>query len=217
MNNIANLCEIVGADINMVRKGIGSDSRIGSKFLYAGIGYGGSCFPKDVKALIKTADTHGYSLDLLKAVEEINDRQKEVLFKKLSQYYKGNLSNKTIAVLGLAFKPNTDDMREAPSLVLIDLLKKAGCNIRVYDPVAMEEAKRRIGNDVHYCHDVYETIEQADALLLVTEWSEFRAINLQKVKELMKHPVIFDGRNIYDAQEMKKNHIHYFAIGRKIN
>lgn len=217
MNDIANLCEIVGADINMVRKGIGSDSRIGSKFLYAGIGYGGSCFPKDVKALIKTADTHGYSLDLLKAVEEINDRQKEVLFKKLSQYYKGNLSNKTIAVLGLAFKPNTDDMREAPSLVLIDLLKKAGCNIRVYDPVAMEEAKRRIGNDVHYCHDVYETIEQADALLLVTEWSEFRAINLQKVKELMKHPVIFDGRNIYDAQEMKKNHIHYFAIGRKID
>ncbi len=217
MNDIANLCEIVGADINMVRKGIGSDSRIGSKFLYAGIGYGGSCFPKDVKALIKTADTHGYSLDLLKAVEEINDRQKEVLFKKLSQYYKGNLSNKTIAVLGLAFKPNTDDMREAPSLVLIDLLKKAGGNIRVYDPVAMEEAKRRIGNDVHYCHDVYETIEQADALLLVTEWSEFRAINLQKVKELMKHPVIFDGRNIYDAQEMKKNHIHYFAIGRKID
>lgn len=217
MNDIANLCEIVGADINMVRKGIGSDSRIGSKFLYAGIGYGGSCFPKDVKALIKTADIHGYSLDLLKAVEEINDRQKEVLFKKLSQYYKGNLSNKTIAVLGLAFKPNTDDMREAPSLVLIDLLKKAGGNIRVYDPVAMEEAKRRIGNDVHYCHDVYETIEQADALLLVTEWSEFRAINLQKVKELMKHPVIFDGRNIYDAQEMKKNHIHYFAIGRKID
>lgn len=217
MNDIANLCEIVGADINMVRKGIGSDSRIGSKFLYAGIGYGGSCFPKDVKALIKTADTHGYSLDLLKAVEEINDRQKEVLFKKLSQYYKGNLSNKTIAVLGLAFKPNTDDMREAPSLVLIDLLKKAGGNIRVYDPVAMEEAKRRIGNDVHYCHDVYETIEQADALLLVTEWSEFRAINLQKVKELMKHPVIFDGRNIYDAQEMKRNHIHYFAIGRKID
>lgn len=217
MNDIANLCEIVGADINMVRKGIGSDSRIGSKFLYAGIGYGGSCFPKDVKALIKTADTHGYSLDLLKAVEAINDRQKEVLFNKLSQYYKGNISTKTIAVLGLAFKPNTDDMREAPSLVLIDLLKKAGCNIRVYDPVAMEEAKRRIGNDVHYCHDVYETIEQADALLLVTEWSEFRAINLQKVKELMKHPVIFDGRNIYDAQEMKKNHIHYFAIGRKIN
>lgn len=217
MNDIANLCEIVGADINMVRKGIGSDSRIGSKFLYAGIGYGGSCFPKDVKALIKTADTHGYSLDLLKAVEAINDRQKEVLFNKLSQYYKGNISTKTIAVLGLAFKPNTDDMREAPSLVLIDLLKKEGCNIRVYDPVAMEEAKRRIGNDVHYCHDVYETIEQADALLLVTEWSEFRAINLQKVKELMKHPVIFDGRNIYDAQEMKKNHIHYFAIGRKIN
>lgn len=217
MNDIANLCEIVGADINMVRKGIGSDSRIGSKFLYAGIGYGGSCFPKDVKALIKTADTHGYSLDLLKAVEAINDRQKEVLFNKLSQYYKGNISTKTIAVLGLAFKPNTDDMREAPSLVLIDLLKKAGCNIRVYDPVAMEEAKRRIGNDVHYCHDVYETIEQADALLLVTEWSEFRAINLQKVKELMKHPVIFDGRNIYDAQEMKKNHIHYFAIGRKID
>lgn len=217
MNDIANLCEIVGADINMVRKGIGSDSRIGSKFLYAGIGYGGSCFPKDVKALIKTADIHGYSLDLLKAVEAINDRQKEVLFNKLSQYYKGNISNKTIAVLGLAFKPNTDDMREAPSLVLIDLLKKAGCNIRVYDPVAMEETKRRIGNDVHYCHDVYETIEQADALLLVTEWSEFRAINFQKVKELMRHPVIFDGRNIYDAQEMKKNHIHYFAIGRKID
>lgn len=214
MNDIANLCEIVGADINMVRKGIGSDSRIGSKFLYAGIGYGGSCFPKDVKALIRTADQHNHSLDLLKAVEIINDRQKQVLYHKLHHYFKGDLKGKTIAMLGLAFKPNTDDMREAPSLVLIDLLQKAGCVIRAYDPVAMNEAKRRIDNNIQYCTDVYETIENADALLLVTEWSEFRAINLKRVKKLMKHAVIFDGRNIYDAKEMKKHNIGYVGIGR---
>ncbi len=214
MNDIANLCEIVEADINMVRKGMGSDSRIGSKFLYAGIGYGGSCFPKDVKALIKTADKMNYSLDLLKAVEAINERQKEVLFKKLHHYYKGDLKGKTVALLGLAFKPNTDDMREAPSLVLIDRLKGAGCHIRAYDPVAMDEAKRRVGDTIRYCNDVYETLENADALLLVTEWSEFRAINLKKVKELMKYPLILDGRNIYDAAEMKKKKIYYFGIGR---
>ncbi|HPY81292.1 MAG TPA: UDP-glucose/GDP-mannose dehydrogenase family protein [Bacteroidales bacterium] len=215
MNDIANLCEIVGADVNMVRRGIGSDSRIGNKFLYAGIGYGGSCFPKDVKALIKTADQHNYSLELLKSVEKINNRQKRVLFHKLSDYYHGKLTGKTVSLLGLAFKPNTDDMREAPSLVLIDLLEQAGCKIKVYDPVAMEEARRRVGDRVIYCADVYEALEDSDAMLLVTEWSEFRAINLPRINSLMRTPVIFDGRNIYDRAEMKKNKIAYFSIGRK--
>ena len=215
MNDIANLCEIVGADVNMVRKGIGSDSRIGGKFLYAGIGYGGSCFPKDVKALIKTADDKGYSLDLLKSVEKINDRQKEVLFHKLNRYYKGNLAGKNIALLGLAFKPNTDDMREAPALVLIDKLIQAGCTVRAYDPVAMEEAYRRVGNKIIYCDSVYDALKNSDAMLLVTEWNEFRMLDLPKVKELMNHAVIFDGRNIYAASEMSKNDIEYFCIGTK--
>ncbi|MCQ2286870.1 MAG: UDP-glucose/GDP-mannose dehydrogenase family protein [Bacteroidales bacterium] len=215
MNDIANLCEIVGADVNMVRKGIGSDSRIGSKFLYAGIGYGGSCFPKDVKALIKTADTNGYSLELLKSVERINDRQKIVLFNKLSRYYDNDLAGKTIALLGLAFKPNTDDMREAPALALIDKLIEAGCTVRAYDPVAMEEAYRRLGNKIVYCDSVYETMQNADALFLVTEWNEFRMLDLPKVKSLMKKPVVFDGRNIYSASEMEKVGIDYFNIGTK--
>ena len=215
MNDIANLCEIVGADINMVRKGIGSDTRIGNKFLYAGVGYGGSCFPKDVKALIKTADSYGYSLEVLKSVEKVNDNQKKILFDKLSKYYNGDLAGKRIALLGLAFKPNTDDMREAPALVLIDLLLKAGCTILAYDPVAMEESCRRIGNSITYCNDVYETMQNADALLLVTEWTEFRMLNINKVKALMNKPVIFDGRNIYDADEMKNQGIDYFCIGKK--
>ena len=215
MNDIANLCEIVGADINMVRKGIGSDTRIGAKFLYAGIGYGGSCFPKDVKALIKTADSYGYSLEVLKSVEKVNDDQKRVLFDKLLKYYDGNLAGKQIALLGLAFKPNTDDMREAPALVLIDLLLEAGCTVLAYDPVAMEESYRRIGNSITYCNDVYETMQNADALLLVTEWTEFRMLDINKMKSLMTKPVIFDGRNIYDANEMKSQNIDYFCIGKK--
>jgi len=217
MNDIANLCELVGADINMVRQGIGSDTRIGTKFLYAGVGYGGSCFPKDVKALIKTADQYGYSLEVLKAVEQVNDRQKTVLFDKLYQYYHADLAGKRIAILGLAFKPNTDDMREAPSLVLIDKLLKANCEVLVYDPVAMEESYRRIGNSVTYCNNLYETLQNADAMLLVTEWTEFRILDLYKVKELMRNPVIFDGRNIYKSEEMRQYGIDYFCIGKKID
>jgi len=215
MNDIANLCEIVDADVNMVRRGIGSDTRIGSKFLYAGAGYGGSCFPKDVKALIKTADDYGYSLDILKSVEKVNDRQKTILFDKLNHYYKGDLKGKRIALLGLAFKPNTDDMREAPSLSIIEKLNEAGCSIYAYDPVAMEEAARKIGNSVNYCSNLYETLENADAMLLVTEWTEFRILDLKKVKSLMKNAVIFDGRNIYNHQEMKANNLEYFCIGKK--
>jgi len=215
MNDMANLCEIVGADVNMVRKGIGSDTRIGNKFLYAGTGYGGSCFPKDVKALIKTADDFGYSLEILKSVEQVNERQKTILYNKLNAYYQGDLKGKQIALLGLAFKPNTDDMREAPALALIEKLNNAGCSIYAYDPVAMDEAKRKIGNAVHYCKDLYETLENADALLLVTEWTEFRILDLKKIKSLMKNAVIFDGRNIYNEQEMKENGIEYYCIGKK--
>jgi UDPglucose 6-dehydrogenase len=215
MNDIANLCEIVGADINMVRLGIGSDTRIGTKFLYAGVGYGGSCFPKDVKALIKTAGNNGYSLEVLKAVERVNDKQKTVLFDKLYQYYRNDLSGKRIALLGLAFKPNTDDMRESTSLVLINKLLEAKCEILAYDPVAMEESYRRIGNRITYCNNLYETLQDADAMLLVTEWTEFRILNLHKVKELMRNPVIFDGRNIYKSEEMEQHGIDYFCVGKK--
>jgi UDPglucose 6-dehydrogenase len=215
MNDIANLCEIVGADVNMVRKGIGSDARIGSKFLNPGVGYGGSCLPKDVKALIKTADDYGYSLEILKSVERVNDNQKTRLFHKLNHYFQGDIKGKRIALLGLAFKPNTDDMREAPVAPLIEKLNSAGCSIYAYDPVAMEEAKRKIGNAIHYCNNLYETLEDADAMLLVTEWTEFRILDLKKVKSLMKNAAIFDGRNIYNDQEMKNNGIDYFCIGKK--
>ena len=215
MNDIANLCEKVGADVNMVRRGIGSDTRIGSKFLYAGIGYGGSCFPKDVKALIHTADENGCSLDLLKAVEAVNERQKQVLFNKFYDYFKGDVAGKTVAMLGLSFKPNTDDMREAPSLVLIDKLLKAGCTVRAYDPVAMDECRRRIGNSITYCTDVYETLQNADALFVVTEWSEYKIMDFKRMKAEMKQAIIFDGRNIYNAGEVAANGIPYFPIGYK--
>ncbi|MBO4481088.1 MAG: UDP-glucose/GDP-mannose dehydrogenase family protein [Bacteroidales bacterium] len=214
MNDMANLCERVGADVDMVRRGIGSDSRIGSKFLYAGAGYGGSCFPKDVKALIKTAEQNGYPLEVLKAVEEVNMRQKAVLFNKLNGFFKGNLAGKKIAMLGLAFKPNTDDMREATALVLIDHLQKAQCQIHVYDPVAMDECRRRVGNTVTYCTNMYDTLDGADALLLVTEWNEFRTLDLALAKSKMKTPVIFDGRNIYDGNEVRKSGFEYFGIGK---
>lgn len=213
MNDVANLCEIVGADINMVRKGIGSDSRIGPKFIYAGIGYGGSCFPKDVKALINTSKQNGYPLRVLQAVEEVNDDQKMVLFHKVSKYFKGNLKGKTIAMWGLSFKPNTDDMREAPALVLIKAFIHAGATVRAYDPVAMPETQRRIGNSITYCKDANEAVLDADALLLVTEWSEFRIPNFVILKKLLRNPVIFDGRNIYDENEVKNYGFDYFCIG----
>jgi len=215
MNEMANLCEIVGADINSVRKGIGSDTRIGQKFLYSGIGYGGSCFPKDVKALIKTAKENNFNLSILTAVEDVNDRQKSVLFDKVLKHFDGNIKDKIFTIWGLSFKPNTDDMREAPALVLIEKLLSKGAKIKVYDPVAMEESQRRIGNVVEYCKDQYEAIIDAEAILLVTEWNEFRMINFKVADKLMKSKVIFDGRNIYDPNEVIENGFVYYGIGRR--
>ncbi len=213
MNDIANFCEIVGADVNMVRKGIGSDTRIGHKFIYPGAGYGGSCFPKDVKALIKTADEVGYSLRVLKAVEDVNNDQKSVMYNKIHEYFNGDLKGKVIALWGLSFKPQTDDMREAPSLVMIKLLHEAGARIKAYDPVAMQEAKRILGNNVEYAEDQYDALIDADCLLMITEWPEFKFPNWNVIKKLLKEPVVFDGRNIYDVEEMKKNGFDYFCIG----
>ena len=214
MNDIANLCELVGADVNQVRKGIGSDTRIGSKFLYPGCGYGGSCFPKDVKALVQTAEQNGYDMCVLKAVEEVNERQKSVLFEKLRRHY-GNLQGKTIALWGLAFKAETDDMREATSLVTIRHLLEAGCTVRVFDPAAMDEARRRLGDAVIYASDIYDAAKGADALLLLTEWKQFRLPSWARVHDLMRNPIVFDGRNIYDPAEMRKNGFEYYSIGRK--
>ena len=214
MNDIVNLCELVVADVNMVRKGICSDSRIGTKFIYPGIGYGGSCFPKDVKALIRTAAEKGYQLSVLKAVEEVNENQKLVLYKKLNSYYSGQLNDKTIAIWGLSFKPNTDDMREAPSISLIHQLLSVGAKVKAYDPVAMNEARQcYFGDQIEYSKDQYEATIDADALLLVTEWPEFKFPNFNVVKKLMRHPVVFDGRNIYSKQEMKDMGFDYFGIG----
>lgn len=215
MNDIANLCEKVGADVNMVRDGIGSDARIGRRFLYAGCGYGGSCFPKDVKALVKTADDNGYSMEVLKSVERVNERQKALLFTKLQKAF-GNISlnGHTVTLWGLAFKPETDDMRESTALVMIRLLSEAGCKIRVYDPIAMDECKRRVGDAVTYCRDMYDAVEGSEALLLLTEWKQFRLPDWQKVKDRMKRPLLIDGRNIFDAQEMKELGFDYHCIGR---
>ncbi|MEN8121495.1 MAG: UDP-glucose/GDP-mannose dehydrogenase family protein [Bacteroidota bacterium] len=215
MNDIANLCEIVGADVNMVRRGIGSDSRIGPKFIYAGAGYGGSCFPKDVKALIKTSDENNYSLDILKAVEDVNNRQKSVLFAKLSKHFNNDLKGKTFALWGLSFKPNTDDMREAPSLVIIDKIVGAGATVKAYDPVAIEETKRIIGDKIIYAQDQYDALVDADALILLTEWNEFRVLNYKVIEKLLKNKLIFDGRNIYEPNEMKEFGFTYYSIGRK--
>lgn len=214
MNDIANLCELVGADVNMVRDGIGFDSRIGRKFLYPGCGYGGSCFPKDVKALIKTAEQNGYPMRVLKAVEEVNETQKSLLFEKLEKIFNGDLEGKTIALWGLAFKPGTDDMREAPALVLIEKLRKAGCVVRAYDPAAMGESKRRIGDTIFYACDMYDALLDADALMLVTEWKEFRLPAWGVVKKTMKQPVILDGRNIYDVKELQDLGFVYHCIGK---
>lgn len=213
MNDIANLCELVGADVDMVRRGIGSDARIGTKFLYPGCGYGGSCFPKDVKALIHTGKEYGYDMRVIEAVEEVNERQKSIVFEKLLKSFDGNLEDKTIALWGLAFKPETDDMREAPALVIIDKLIKAGAKVNVYDPVAMEECRRRIGNVVIYCKDMYEAVIAADALLLVTEWKQFRIPNWKVMRKIMNGNILVDGRNIYEDRELKTEGFEYIRIG----
>jgi UDPglucose 6-dehydrogenase len=213
MNDIANLCEIVGADINLVRKGIGSDSRIGNKFIYPGIGYGGSCFPKDVQALIRTAGEYNYELRVLKAVEEVNKDQKLVLFNKIMNYFDGNISGKTIALWGLSFKPQTDDMREAPSLVIVSKLLEAGAKVKAYDPIAIKEAKHHFGNTISYCEDQYETLLDADCVAILTEWPEFKFPNFRIIKKLLNTPAVFDGRNIYDNAEMKQLGFDYFCIG----
>ena len=214
MNDIANLCELVGADVNMVRSGIGSDTRIGRKFLYPGIGYGGSCFPKDVKALIKTAEQNGYEMRVLRAVEAVNERQKGILFDKLQRLFGQELPGRTVALWGLSFKPETDDMREAPSLVLMSRLQETGCRIRVYDPVAMDECRRRVGDAVYYAKDLYDATLEADALLLVTEWKEFRLPSWAVVKKLMRRPLVLDGRNIYDRAEMEEQGFEYHCVGK---
>lgn len=215
MNDIANLCELVGADVNMVRAGIGSDGRIGRKFLYAGCGYGGSCFPKDVKALIKTADGNGYSLEVLKAVERVNERQKGILFDKLCRVYgTGGLKGLTVSLWGLAFKPETDDMRESTALVMMEKLLAAGCSLRVYDPVAMDECRRRMGDRVVYCRDMYDAVLNSDALLMLTEWKEFRLPCWEVIAKAMNNPVVIDGRNIYDAEELEELGFKYLCIGK---
>ena len=214
MNDIANLCELVGADVNMVRKGMGADNRIGSKFLYPGCGYGGSCFPKDVKALIKTAEKNGYPMRVLKAVEEVNEVQKSILFDKLLKHFGGDLKGKRIALWGLAFKPETDDMREAPALVLIDKILESGAMVKVYDPVAVTECRRRVRDLVEYATGMYDAVLDADALLLVTEWKEFRVPNWGVVKRTMKEPIVFDGRNIYDKKELQEAGFIYHCIGK---
>jgi UDPglucose 6-dehydrogenase len=215
MNDIANLCEIVGADVNFVRKGIGSDTRIGDKFIYPGTGYGGSCFPKDVQALIRTANEKGHPLEILKAVEDVNNRQKSVLVRKIRNHFNQNLGGKKFALWGLAFKPKTDDMREAPSLVVIEHLLNEGAKIVAYDPVAMDEGKRIFGDRISYARDEYEASIDADALIVVTEWSEFRSPNFKVLERLLKNKVIFDGRNIYDPEEMAELGFNYYSIGRK--
>lgn len=213
MNDIANLCEIMGADVNMVRKGIGSDNRIGNKFIYPGVGYGGSCFPKDVKALIRTAQENGYSMSVLKAVEEVNENQKSVMVTKVKSHFGDDLSGLTFAVWGLSFKPKTDDMREAPSLVIINALLEAGAQVRAYDPVAIEEAKHDLKDSITYAKDEYDALIDADALLLITEWPEFRIPNFDVVERLMKQKVVFDGRNIYDKPELTSMGYSYYGIG----
>ena len=217
MNDIANLCEIMGADVNMVRKGIGSDARIGTKFIYPGVGYGGSCFPKDVKALIKTAKENKYDMRILNAVENVNESQKEVLFDKVNKHFNGNLNGKKFALWGLSFKPKTDDMREAPSLVIIEKLLKAGASVVAYDPVAMNEAKHTLKDTIEYAMDMYDTLNGADALLIVTEWPEFRVPDFDEVSKRLKQKALFDGRNIFDPQDMKKIGYSYYCIGVKTN
>lgn len=214
MNDIANLCEVVGADVESVRKGIGSDTRIGKHFLYAGCGYGGSCFPKDVKALLHTGKENGYTMRVIEAVENVNETQKSIVFEKVNKLFNNDLKGKIVAIWGLAFKPDTDDMREAPALVVIDKLVKAGAIVKVYDPIAMDECKRRIGNQVEYAKDMYDVVVDADALLLITEWKQFRLPSWKCIKRLMRGNVIVDGRGIYDAKEMEEEYFVYSQIGK---
>ena len=216
MNDIANLCERLGVDVAQVRQGIGSDSRIGYSFIFPGPGYGGSCFPKDVQAIVKTGEQHGYKLEILSAVESVNNRQKKVLFDKLKRYYGDELKNKTIAVWGLAFKPNTDDMREAPSIVLVKNLIAEGCKVKAYDPEASKEAYKIFGDNIEYCKKQYEALEEADALVIVTEWNEFRRPDFDKIKSLLKKPVIMDGRNLFDPKKMAEMGFEYEGIGRRL-
>ncbi|HLP32938.1 MAG TPA: UDP-glucose/GDP-mannose dehydrogenase family protein [Bacteroidia bacterium] len=215
MNDIANLCEIMGADVNLVRKGIGSDPRIGNKFIYPGIGYGGSCFPKDVKALVKTAAENGHRMRILEAVEAVNDDQKSVLFNKVMNRFAGNIEGKVFAMWGLSFKPKTDDMREAPSLVIIEKLLAKGAKVVAYDPVAMHEAKHTLGDTVAFADNEYDTLKGADALLIITEWPEFRSPDFKQMGALLNNKLIFDGRNIYDLAEMNENGFEYYCIGVK--
>ena len=215
MNDVANLCELMGADVNMVRKGIGSDSRIGTKFIYPGVGYGGSCFPKDVKALIKTAEENGYKMRVLNAVEDVNNDQKSVMVNKVKKHFGNDLSGMTFAMWGLSFKPKTDDMREAPSIVIANQLMALGAKVKAFDPVAMEEAKHDLGDTITYCKDQYEAAIEADAVLLVTEWPEFRVLNFKVLEKLLKNKVIFDGRNIYDPEEVRELGYTYYGIGLK--
>ena len=215
INEIANLCDILGADINNVRKGIGSDSRIGSKFIYPGTGYGGSCFPKDVKALLKTGRDHGYELNVIKAVEKANEYQKNVIFRKMDDFFNHDFKNKTIGIWGLSFKPKTDDIREASSLVLIEKLLEAGAKVKAYDPAAINETKKVMGDKIEYTSDPYETLIDSDAVALMTEWSEFHLPDFSRMAELMKSKVIFDGRNIYDPAELRRLGFTYFGIGRR--
>jgi UDPglucose 6-dehydrogenase len=213
MNELANLCEAVGADVNAVRSGMGSDPRIGSSFLFPGVGYGGSCFPKDVQALIKTAEEHNRPLRILSAVDEVNRAQRELLAEKVIARFKNNLKNKTIAVWGLSFKPNTDDMREAPSTVIVSKLRARGAQIKAYDPVAMPNAKKELGRGIYYGKDNYDVLKGADALVVVTEWNEFRRPNFEKMRTLMKSPIIFDGRNIYSSRTLREAGFEYYGIG----
>ncbi len=214
MNDIANLCEQVGAKVDVVRQGIGSDPRIGKKFLYPGCGYGGSCFPKDVKALIKIGAKSGHEMGVLKAVEEVNEEQKHILSKKVLKHYNGDVKGKKFALWGLSFKPQTDDMREAPSLVVIDDLVNAGAEIVAYDPIAIEESQRRIGDKIAYAEDQYEALKDADALIVVTEWPEFLVPKFTYIERALKEKVIFDGRNIYDIKQMEEFGYNYISIGR---
>ncbi|MBV6427097.1 MAG: UDP-glucose 6-dehydrogenase [Haliscomenobacter sp.] len=215
MNEIANLCEHVGANVDMVRIGIGSDSRIGKRFLFPGVGYGGSCFPKDVQALARTADEHGYDFKILRSVMSVNDRQRVVLAHRIREYFRQDLTGKTIALWGLAFKPNTDDIREAPALYIIDELLKAGAHIKAFDPEAMGNVEKLYGSTIQFCKDQYEALIDADALAIVTEWSVFRAPSFSVMKQLMKAPVVFDGRNLYDLEVVKDNGLYYESIGRE--
>ncbi len=216
INEMANVCERVNADINDVRRGIGHDQRIGFAFLFPGVGYGGSCFPKDIRAMIHVAESHGYDTQILNSVDRVNLAQKEVLFNKLSEHFTGDLQGRSIAVWGLSFKPGTDDIREAPSLVLIDRLLEAGCKVRVHDPVAMDNVQQAYGDRIEYCNHHYDALDGAEALVIVTEWSEFRNPDFDFIKHKMKTPVIFDGRNLYDPQKLRALGVQYSGIGRYV-